>query len=322
MANEEYKFPDEDENAAKQQNDEPVVDVGVTEEGDVEIEVADDTPEEDRGRKPLDKVDEPTDEELTSYSSEVQQRIKHLTRARHDERRAKEAMAREREELERLTQKLLDENKKLKSYAAHGEKAYAGSLEAAATAELEMAKKKYKEAHEAFDADALLEAQEQFLQAQLKLQQAKNFKPSPSLQQTEESVETRITQQQRPQLDEKTLRWQEKNPWFGPDEEMTAVALVAHKKLVQSGVDPRSDEYFGHIDARIRKVFPDYFGEKNEPEKPVEVRKAATVVAPAKRSTGAKKVTLTKTQVAIAKRLNVPLELYAKQLAAQEAANG
>lgn len=315
MPNDGYKFPDEEnKDVALQQETE----VAEQQEDDVEIEVLDDTPAEDRNRKPMAREpEEVTDEELAQYSAGVQKRIKDLTHARHDERRAKEALAREREELERLSQKLIEENKRLKTYAAQGEKVYASTLESAAKAEIEVAKKKYKDAHESFDADALLEAQEELLQAQIKLREAQNFRPAP-LQEQEEVVETQQTQQVRPQLDDKTLRWQQRNQWFGADDEMTAVALAVHKKLVQSGVDPRSDEYFERIDARVRRVFPDFFGETEETEKPAEVKKAATVVAPAKRSTGAKKVALTKTQVAIAKRLGVPLDLYAKQLAAQE----
>lgn len=322
MTQQTYKFPDEQENkenAAAQQNEQEVEAVV---EDDVDLEIVDDTPEDDRKRRPLAKEpEEVSDEELAQYTSSVQKRIKDLTHARHDERRAKETIAREREELERLSQKLIEENKRLKAYAANGEKVYAGTLEAAAKAEIEIAKKKYKEAHEAFDSDALLEAQEELLAAQIKLRDAQSFKPS-SLQEPETPVENEPTQVARPQIDEKTLKWQQRNQWFGSDDEMTAIAMLAHKKLVESGVDPRSDEYFERIDARVRKVFPDFFEETKESNEPAGVKKAATVVAPANRSTGAKKVSLTKTQVAIAKRLGVPLNVYAKQLAALETSNG
>ncbi len=321
MSQSAYKFPDEADNEQKTA-DTPELEVEAVVEGDVELDIVDDTPPDDRGRKPMAKEpDEVTDEELAQYTSSVQKRIKDLTHARHDERRAKEAIAREREELERLSQQLIEENKRLKAYAANGEKVYAGTLESAAKMEIEVAKKKYKEAHEAFDADALLEAQEALLAAQMKLRDAQTFKPT-SLQEFGTPVENETTQAARPQIDEKTLKWQQRNPWFGSDDEMTAIAMLAHKKLVQTGIDPRSDEYFERIDARVRKVFPEFFGETVKPDEPVEVKKAATVVAPANRSTGAKKVSLTKTQVAIAKRLGVPLNDYAKQVQALEASNG
>jgi hypothetical protein len=233
--------------------------------------------------------------------------------------RIKEALLREQDEMKRVAQRLVDENKRLKQYVSTGEQAYAGSMKTAAEAEYEMAKKQFKEAHESFDADALLEAQTKLMQSQMKLEKVNNFRPTP-LQDDLEGVETTQTEQPQVRPDEKTLRWQQRNQWFGPDDEMTAVALIAHKQLVHSGIDPRSNEYFAQIDARMRKRFPDFFNEKEEPNtQPTEVRKAATVVAPASRSNGPKKVTLTRTQVAIAKKLGVPLDMYAKQLAQENA---
>jgi len=132
-----------------------------------------------------------------------------------------------------------------------------------------------------------------------------------------------VQQQQKPPAsqpqvprDEKAESWRAENTWFGSDDEMTAFALGYHNKLVKEGVDPRSDEYYERVNARMRKLFPENFDEDidDEPE-PQKVKKAANVVAPATRSTAPRKVTLTQTQVAIAKRLGVPLELYAKQVA-------
>jgi hypothetical protein len=320
MDKKEYKFPDEEEkkgSAAEQQSD--------IDEGDVDVEIIDDTPEEDRGRKPLAKTpEEPSDEELQQYSAGVQQRIKELTHARHDERRAKEEVQREKQELERAARALAAENKRLQKYVHTGEEAYAGTLKSAASSEVEMAKRDLRAAHDAFDTDAIVEAQAKLNTAQMKLMQAENFKPSP-LQDDENAVETEVSTHATPRPDEKTLNWQAKNQWFGRDDEMTAVAFAVHKKLIGSGADPRSDAYFESIDSRMRKLFPEAFRSDQDDadeEAPAAVKKPANVVAPAKRSSGAKKVTLTKTQVAIAKRLGVPLELYAKQVAAQEIQNG
>ena len=308
---EEFKFPDE---AAL--TDE--VNIAVSED-DISVDVVDDTPEKDRGRKPLEREPEDAnDEELAQYSSTVQKRIKELSHARHDERRAKEEAQRERESAVRLANALVEENKKLKQYVHTGEQVYAGTLKDAAEAELENAKKKYRDAHESFDADAIIDAQQALTTAQLKLERANNFRPTP-LQTEENVVQNQNTEQAPPQVDDKTQRWQARNPWFGPDDEMTAVALIAHKQLVNSGVDPRSNEYFAQIDARMKKRFPEKFAGDREPSEDVP-RKAANVVAPVIRTnTGAKKVILTKSQVAIAKRLGVPLELYAKQVVLQEA---
>ena len=318
MENKEFQFPDEIETKDVAKSE--------IEEGDVEIDIIDDTPEVDRGRRPLAKQpDEPTDEELTQYTAGVQQRIKELTHARHDERRAKEEALREKDELERAARALSADNRRLQQYVHTGETVYAGTLKSAAVAEMEMAKKKLKDAHDAFDTDAIVESQTALNTAQIKLMQAENFKPTP-LQDAETGVEKQLSADKAPRVDEKTLNWQAKNQWFGRDDEMTAMAYVVHKKLINSGVDPRDNKYFERIDSRMRQLFPEAFlsdkdsFDDNEPS--VAARKTATVVASAKRSNGAKKVTLTKTQVAIAKRLGVPLELYAKQVAVQEAQNG
>lgn len=306
---ENYEFPDE------QEEKKVVVD---TDDNEVEIEIVDDTPEKDRGRKPLDKdVTDPSDEELENYSEGVKKRIKELTHARHDERRAKEAILREREELERIAQALINENKTLKYQYAAGAQQYAVTANSAAEMEVENAKKRLKEAHEAFDTDAIVEAQEALADAKLKLQYARNVRV-PSLQEIETPVQLPQSAPQQPQIDDKTLRWQARNQWFGAPghEEMTSFSLGLHQKLVNSGVDPRSDEYFEQIDARMRGTFPDYFGS--------EVRsrggsgKPGTVVAPSSRSTAPGKVRLTATQVALARKLGLTNQQYALELAKLE----
>ena len=185
-----------------------------------------------------------------------------------------------------------------------------------AQAKVDAAKRVYKEAVESYDPDQIVEAQAALNEAQWNLAEAKKFKPTP-LQPVDEQVYNQATQPEASRPDEKSVRWQARNQWFGEDDEMTAVALATHKKLVANGVDPRSDEYFERIDARMRDLYPSYFGESRK-----ETRKPATVVAPSSRSTKAKKVVLTSTQVALAKRLGVPLDVYAKQIAKEEAQNG
>ena len=314
-----FKFPDEDTSPIMS-GDElagDAVEFSIEGEGDVDVEIVDDTPPEDKGRKALDKpVDDVTDEELESYSDKVKKRISELSHAKHDERRAKEAIERQARELEVYTQRVLEENRKLKEYVSNGEQVYAGTLLESAQAKVDAAKRVYKEAVESYDPDQIVEAQSALNEAQWNLAEAKKFKPTP-LQAAEEPVYSQTSQQESPRPDDKTVRWQARNQWFGEDDEMTAVALAAHKKLVANGVDPRSDEYFERIDARMRDVYPDYFGQSRK-----EARKPATVVAPSSRSTKAKKVVLTSTQVALAKRLGVPLDVYAKQIAKEEAQNG
>ena len=304
---EEYKFPDESNGVqAIKPNDE-----------DIEVEIVDDTPEQDRGRKPLDReIEDPTDDEIESYSDKVKGRIKELTHARHDERRAKEATLREKQELERFAQQLLSENQQLKQYVDNGTVQYAETAKAAAEAELAAVRRQYKEAQEAFDTDAIIAAQEALTEAKLKLESIKNFKPTP-LQQQKSPVQQQTYVPQPVQPDEKTLRWQAKNQWFGANgyEEVTSYALGLHQKLVGSGVDPRSDEYFQAIDSRLHKTFPDMFGGSTS-------KRQSAVVAPATRSSGTRQVKLTTTQVALAKKFGLTPKQYADQLVKLENANG
>jgi hypothetical protein len=315
MAGEQFKFPDEIEE----------VKVEVVGDDDFEVEVVDDTPEQDRGRKPLDReVEDPTDDEIEQYTQGAQKRIKELTHARHDERRAKEATLREKQELEVLTQRLLDENKKLRQNVNTGSEQYTQMAKTAAEAELDKARRDYKVAQEAFDSDAILAAQEALLDAKMKLENTKNFRPTP-LQDENSEVQTSYQEPQRVQPDEKTLRWQAKNQWFGSNgfEEVTSYALGLHQKLVNSGSDPRSDEYFEQIDARVKSKFPEVFGgNEDKPRSGDTPKKPASVVAPATRSSGKRMVQLTKTQLALAEKFKLTPQQYAAQVARLENQNG
>jgi hypothetical protein len=315
MAGEQFKFPDEIDD----------VKVEVVGDDDFEVEVVDDTPEQDRGRKPLDReVEDPTDDEIEQYTQGAQKRIKELTHARHDERRAKEATLREKQELEVLTQRLLDENKKLRQNVSTGSEQVTQMAKTAAEAELDKARRDYKAAQESFDSDAILAAQESLLDAKMKLENAKNFRPTP-LQDENFEVQTGYQEPQRVQPDEKTLRWQAKNQWFGSNgfEEVTSYALGLHQKLVNSGSDPRSDEYFEQIDARVKSKFPEVFGgNEDKPRSGDTPRKPASVVAPATRSSGKRMVQLTKTQLALAEKFKLTPQQYAAQVARLENQNG
>jgi hypothetical protein len=318
MANE-FKFPDEQDD--KDDNIEIT-----TSESDVDIEIVDDTPERDRGRKPLDRdVADPTDDELDTYTEGVKKRLKELTHARHDERRAKEALAREKEELERIAMAMVDENKRLKQYVQNGTQQYVTMAQQAAEAKLEKARRDLKVAQEAFDTDAIIAAQEALAEAKWETQSAKNFQPPP-LQRQEEEVQNYQPQNQQVRADEKTLRWQAKNQWFGSQgfEEVTSYALGLHQKLVANGVDPRSDVYFEQIDARVKSKFPEVFGEPDEKPRSqgAPTKKPASVVAPASRSTGRRKIELTPTQMALAKKFNLDPQVYAREVLKLEAQNG
>jgi len=280
---------------------------------EVEIEIIDDTPLKDRGRKPSDPPDDPTDEELEGYSEKVRKRMSHLTKGYHDERRAKEAAHREKEEAIRYAQQILEENKTLKGTVGKNQEVLLEQAKRATASEVEQAKAKYKLAYESGDSDAVVAAQDDLTAAKIKADRINNFR-LPTVQAPEVDVKQQHNAPAQPQVDEKAVNWQQNNSWFGSDDEMTSFALGLHQKLVKQGLDPRSDEYYEKINSRMRQVFPDEFDDIDE----VEVEKPkpkSNVVAPATRSTAPKKIVLTPSSVALAKRLGVPLEEYAKQVA-------
>jgi hypothetical protein len=254
---------------------------------------------------------------LSKYDASVQQRIKHFTKGYHEERRAKEAAFREREEALRLAQTIVEENKKLKGSLGQNQAAVLDSYKRLAANDLEKAKSKYKEAYESGDSEAITEAQANLTTAAMRAERVNNIK-SPALQPEKTDVQTQQEERSEhvaaPAPDYKAQEWQQKNQWFGKDEEMTSFALGLHTKLINSGINPKSDEYYERLNSRIRQVFPESF----ESEKTVDAppsRPAKSNVAPATRSTAPKKIVLTQTQVNLAKRLGVPLELYARKVA-------
>ena len=283
--------------------------------GDLEIEVEDDTPPEDRGRKPSEPPQDVTDEELENYSEKVKSRIKHFSKGYHDERRAKETALREREALEAYAKQLVEENQRLTGTVSKNQTALLGQAKQTVARELEAAKRQYKDAYESGDSDAMVEAQDAIATAKIRADKVANFKPAPL-----QTVETPVKVPQQPietqaVRDERAVSWADENPWFGSDDEMTAFALGLDSKLKKGGVDPQSDEYYEKINSRMRQVFPDQFDDGIEDEPASTQRKSSNVVAPATRSTGPKKIRLTQSQIAIAKKLGVPLETYAKQAA-------
>jgi len=288
--------------------------------GEVEVEVYDDTPPEDRGRKPSKPPEEVTEDELQNYNAGVQKRIKHLSKGYHDERRIKEQALREKEEAIAFAQQLVEENQQLKSKTDQSHNALIESARKQVDSELELAKRQYRQAYESGEPDAILEAQTLLNAAQIRMERVSNLKPrqvaeEKPLQQPANVLESQQPAPQ-PQKDVKAESWREDNPWFGSDDEMTAFALGLHNKLTKGGVDPQSDEYYEKINSRMRQVFPDQFddGTDNEPEETTKP-KTSNVVAPATRSTSPKRVKLSQTQLALAKRLGVTPEQYALQAA-------
>jgi len=302
----EFEFPDEkEENPRKGGN---VV------EPEPEIEVVDDTPEEDKYRTPMaEPPQDPTEEELSTYSESVKNRFKHFTKGYHEERRAKESAEREKDEAIKFAQSMIEENKKLKGSVNQGQTVLLEQAKKVIGKEVEDAKRLYKEAYESGDADKLVEAQEALTTAKIRADKVNNFRPAP-LQERETPVQ--ITQQapQPAPVDEKLSAWQDENRWFGSNKRMTSYALGLHEELVESGVRVGSEEYYKRIDTDIRERFPDQVGVVESVDAKPQ-RTKSNVVSPATRSTAPKKIVLTQSQVNIAKRLGVPLELYARKVA-------
>jgi hypothetical protein len=312
---ENYKFPDEIEDKK--------VDEPIEKENDFEIEVEDDTPPQDKGRRPSEPefVEQLEKDELDEYSVEAKKKIDGFRKIYHDERRAKEAADRERQEAIDIAKRLYEENKSLKGRVSSTEMVAIDSFKSNAEQELIMAKKEYREAYESGDSEKLVEAQEKMTSAKIKLDRAldasQNLNQRNALQERENEVQIPQQSEKPVVRDQKATSWQERNPWFGQDDEMTSLALGLHEKLVkQNGMAyATTDEYYKRIDETIRKRFPENFEEANVDEEKSSPRtKPSTVVAPASRSTSSKKIKLNTSQQSIAKKLGLTNEQYAREL--------
>jgi|TARA_R110001583_G_scaffold1989_8_gene14819 hypothetical protein len=296
-------------------------------EEDLLVEEEDDTPIEDRNRDPLPQkvVDEIENDTLEDYSERVKQRMAQLKKVWHDERRAKEAAEREKEEAVRFARNVSGENNNLKQTLSVGEEEYIKALQDSSKHEMEVAKRNYSDAYETGETDLIVEAQTQMNEAQYKLNRAESLKPKYSKQKALQDNEKGVKNELQPRVpvpDARAQEWQAKNNWFGKDEEMTSLALGLHEKLVRSGIDPSSDVYYRRIDETMQKRFPENFGDSTlEQDKPSQ-RKPSTVVAPATRTTAPKKIRLSKTQVALARKLKLTPEQYAREMMKLENANG
>jgi len=314
---EKFEFPDEKKETTSK----------AEAEDNFEFEIEDDTPPEDRGRTPMPKelVEDLEKDDLEEYSENVKIKLKQLKKVWNDERREKDQALRERKAAEDLAQRILDENQRLKSRITQGERSFLDTYKGAAELELKSAEKAYKDAYDMGDSDAIIDAQKQLNAAQFKLQKAQDYVPA--LQQDEYDVKV-ASENQVPRPDQRAVAWQERNTWFGKDEEMTSLALGLHQKLVNQYGDsyPSTDEYWARVDETMRRRFPDYFEEQKQdetlPSKQQRTGKPSTVVAPATRSTASKKVVLRQSEINIAKRLGLTPEQYVREKMKMEARNG
>jgi len=315
----EFKFPDE------QEKDLPEDTL------DIELEIEDDTPEKDKGKEPIpkemvDKFDAADDEEELDEKAQAL-RLKQYKKVYHDERRAKEAAFREQKEAIDLAKRVMEENKKLREQYSAGEKTYIETVQSQADLQVQVAQRAYKEALESGDPDRIVEAQTALNDAGYRVQKARDFKPS-TLQDSENDVQIQQVEQQRPRIDQKTQSWLDQNPWYGTKKAMSSYAVGIHEELLDEYGQTivGTDQYFKRIDRTMREKFPEYFDtleDKAEPneevQKPAPKAKPSTVVAPATRSTASKQVKLKTSQQAIAKKLGLTPEQYARELMKLEA---
>jgi len=307
----EFKFPDEQD------------DVKVTTEDDqtdeqIIVDVEDNTPAEDRNKPPMEErvKAELYNDELEDYSTKVKKKLIQMKRLAHEERREKENALREQQEAITFAQRMMEENKRLKSNLNNSEKNVLVTVQKAVAMEMEAAKRAYREAYDSGDTDKVMEAQEKLTQATLKSEKVRNFRP-PALQEDETPVQMQSQPEPQFRPDPSAQAWQQENPWFGEDEEMTSLALGLHERLKREGVQVSSQEYYRKIDATIRRRFPEKFEDEAEQEsRPV---RKSSVVAPATRSTSPKRVRLNPSELSLAKKLNLTPEQYAKAKLEMEA---
>jgi len=294
---------------------------------EVELEIVDDTPEEDRiNAAPLPKeiVEEIDNDDLEAYSKEAKQRLLQMKKLINDERRAKEAIQRENEEAVRVANTIIEENKRLKGRLSDGEKVYVSTAKEKIASDLDQARRAYKEAYDSGDAERLVEAQERLTEIKFKAQEMDRYVPQydeNTLQSSEVDVQIPQQQSQPTRLDSKTQAWLDKNKWYGTDDDMSFLAMGIHKRLEREGVPTGSDHYWNAIDTEMRRRFPEKFGEEAGTKSPATTRKS-TVVAPATRSTSSKKITLNTRQMELAKKFKITPEQYYNELVKTESQNG
>ena len=304
-----FKFPDEEPDALEE----------------IEIEIIDDVPEEDRkNATPMPKniVDEIDNDDLEESSGKAKERLLQMKKVMHDERRAKEEALREQAESLRVAQQLVNENKNLKGRLSTGEQTLVNNYKENMVRELDDAKREYKDAYDSGDSDRLGEAQEKLIEVKMKAKQIEDYRPefqNETLQPQESDVQI---QQPTQRLEPKTQEWLDKNSWYGSDDDMSYLAMGIHRRLERQGVALGSEHYFNVIDTEMRQRFPEKFDdETSEPEVKPSAKRPSNVVAPATRSTSPKKIRLTPTQVQLAKKFNLTPEQYARELTKLESQN-
>ena len=307
--------------------------VEIDDSDDFEIEIADTVPADKKPRRAEDAVPEvPSDDEIATYSESVQKRIKQLKFEFHEANRHKEAAIRAREEALKFAKLQQEEAARLRDNLSKGQTAVVGQAKARVMMEVEQAKRDYKNAYEAGDSDALLDAQSRMIKSSNELTRLESWKPQPQPQQApQRAPQQQAPQQQAPdalkeaeqRVSPQAKAWAERNPWFEQDNEMRALAFGIHENAIRSGIAPDSKAYYDAIDSGMRRRFPEYFEKAEGEVVSAPKKKMAPVVASAQRSGKiTPKVRLTSEQADTARRLGVSLKDYAAQLLKDMRENG
>jgi len=285
-------------------------------EDSLQVEVIDDTPPEDKNRpRRTGEPDLGTEDEVAQYSEKVKKRISKLKYEFHEERRRAEELERQQQALADFAKKVREENLHLKKALQSGQTIIADQMTARVESEFESAKRRFREAVELGDIDKQVEAQKDIARLTVEADKVRSFRPV-EIQEIEAEPEPRYEQQTPPpKPDEKTLSWAKKNTWFGRDREMTDYARHIHDRLVVfDRVSPTTDEYWQRLDGEMRKRYPHIAEDADEEDTRAPQPKQSVVVAPVKRnSTPPRKVQLSASEVAIAKRLGLTIEQYAAE---------
>ena len=291
------------------ETEETRIDVGDSEETSVDVDVsAPPNPAADGVEIESSAEDDGKEKELDDYSRKAQSRIKQLTSKYREEERQKQTAL-------EFAENVRKENESLKQRLENLDKGYQEEFDSRVTSQIDSAKRILKDAHESGDVDRLVEAQEALAQLTAEKQKLsavkREFETAEQAPQPQAQPQAQ-PQQRQPDPDPKAQAWAERNSWFGTDEVMTYAAFGLHRRLVEDeGFDPTSDEYYTEMDNRLLAEVPQKLGSKNGSNGGTQ-KVASAESSKSRNKGGRKKVRLSPSQIAIAKKLNVPLEEYAK----------
>ena len=298
----------QEENVKVEELEEAGQEIELPEEEDSKAESTIETKQEEKA-----EVEDPSKEEsdeLENYSDSVKKRISKLTSKFREEERQRQAAIEYAEAVKKQNEELQSKLNKLDT-------TYVGEFDSRVQSQSLAAKEAYRKAVEENDVDAMYEAQQNI--SRIALEEARLAQIKAQREEQAKVAETNIAQPQaqqpqaQPKPDPKAEQWAEKNTWFGQDQTMTYAAFGLHKQLIEEeGFDPNSDEYYNELDNRIRSEFPHKFQDAQRKSSAPRVASAGTTASKSSSPKGRRTVKLTASQIAIAKRLNVPLEEYAK----------